>query len=150
MLADKQVETKLKDTPLSNNTMTRRVEDLAENVRKQVAFYASICKFFSLAMYESTDLSDTAQLTIFVRALSNNFDVIEELLGLESLQGTTKGSDLFFALKTSVEKSNMDWAKLDSIYTNGCPAMTGKHAGCLALLEQFLERPLLKHHCIIH
>ena len=100
MLADKQVETKLKDIPLSNNTMTRCAEDLAENVREQVAFHASNCKFFSLSMDESTDLSDMAQLNIFVRAVSNNFDAIEELLGLESLQGTTKESDLFSALKT--------------------------------------------------
>ena len=105
---------------------------------------------FSLVINESTHFSYTAQLTIFVRALSNNFDVIEELLELESLQGTTKGSDLFSALKTCMEKSNMDWAKLDSICTDGCPAMTGKRAGCLVLLEQFLEQPLLKHHCIIH
>ena len=76
--------------------------------------------------------------------------MIEELLGLESLQGPTEGSDLFSALKTFVENSNMDWAKLDSICTYGCTAMTGKRAGCLALLEQFLERPLLKYHCIIH
>ena len=90
MFADKQVETKLKDIPLSNNTMMRRVEDLAENVREQVAFHASNGKFFSLAMDEFTDLCDTAQLTIFVRAVSNNFDVIEELLGLESLRALLK------------------------------------------------------------
>ena len=150
MLGDKQVETKFKDIPLSNNTMTRRVEDLAEDVQEQVAFHASNCKFFSLAMDESTDLSDTAQVTIFVRAVSDNFDVIEELLGLESLEGTTKGSDLFSALKTCVQKSNLDWAKLDSICSDGCPSMTGKHCGCLALLERFLERQLFQYHCIIY
>ena len=57
---------------------------------------------------------------------------------------------MFSALKTCVEKSNMDWAKLDSICAEGCPAMTGKRAGCLALLEQKLERPLLKYHSIMH
>ena len=51
MFADKQVETKLKDIPLTNNTMMRHVEDLAEHVREQVAFHASNCKkFFSMAM----------------------------------------------------------------------------------------------------
>ena len=47
MLADKHIETKLKDIPLSNNTMIRCVEDLAENVGEQVAFHAFNCKFFS-------------------------------------------------------------------------------------------------------
>ena len=64
MLAAKQVVTKLKDLSLSNNIMTRRVEDLSENVRKQVAFHAFNCKFFSLAMDESTDKSNTAPLTV--------------------------------------------------------------------------------------
>ena len=53
-------------------------------------------------------------------------------------------------MKTFVEKSNMDWAKLDSICKDGCPAMIGIHAGCLALLKQFFKRPLLKYHCIMH
>ena len=38
-----------------------------------------------------------------------------------------------------MEKTNTDWAKLDSISTDGCPEITGKRAGCLALLEQFLQ-----------
>ena len=95
MLGDKKIEAKFKDIPLSNNTMTRRIEELADNVNKQVAFNSSNCKFFSLAMDESTDISDTAQVSIFIRAVSDNFEVMEELLGFESLQGTTKGTDLF-------------------------------------------------------
>ena len=150
MLGDKKIEAKFKDIPLSNNTMTRRIEELADNVNKQVAFNSSNCKFFSLAMDESTDISDTAQVSIFIRAVSDNFEVMEELLGFESLQGTTKGTDLFEILKACVEKNNVDWKRLDSICTDGAPALTGRHVGCLSLLEKFLERPLLKYHCIIH
>lgn len=150
MLGDKNIQAKFKDIPLSNNTMTRRIEELADNVSEQIAFHASNCKFFSLAMDESTDISDTAQVSIFIRAVSNTFEVIEELLGLESIQGTTKGTDLFRILKTCVEKNKLDWKRLDSICTDGAPALTGRHVGCLSLLEKFLARPLLKYHCIIH
>ena len=150
LLGDKQVESKFKDISLSRNTIMRRMDELAKNVTEEVNFLASTCKFFSLAMDESNDIYDTSQLTIFFRAVNENFDVIEELLGFESMHGTTKGADLFDALKSCVESNNLDWAKLDSLCTDGAPAFTGKHSGCGSLLEQFLGRQLLKYHCIIH
>lgn len=150
MLGDKQVESKFKDIPLSNNTVTRRVEELAGNVTEQIKYRSSICSFFSLAMDESTDLSDTAQVTIFIRAVGEDFEVIEEVLGVEAMHGTTKGVDLFNTLKTCVERCDLDWRKLDSVCTDGAPAMTGTHIGCLSLLEQFIGRSVLKYHCFIH
>lgn len=150
MLGDKKIETKFKEIPLSNNTITRRIEELGANVIEQVVFQAKNCAFFSLAMDESNDICDSAQVSIFIRAVSKSFDIIEELLSLETIQGTTKGTDLFATLKACVEKYNLDWTKLDSICTDGAAALTGKHVGCLSLLTKFLERPLLTYHCIIH
>ena len=63
-LGDKIIEAKFKDIPLSNNTMTRRIEELADNVSEQIAIHASNSKFLSLAIDESTDISDTAQVSI--------------------------------------------------------------------------------------
>jgi len=77
MLGDKKMEAKFKEISLSNNTMTRRIEELANDISEQIGFHASNCKFFSLAMDESTDISDTAQVSIFIRAVSNNIKVIE-------------------------------------------------------------------------
>ena len=66
MLGDKKCETKFDQIPLSNNTVARRVEELASDVHRQVATHVKNCKFFSLAMDESTDISDTAQVAVFV------------------------------------------------------------------------------------
>ncbi|KII61644.1 hypothetical protein RF11_08556 [Thelohanellus kitauei] len=52
-----------------------------------------------MATDESIDISDTIQIPAFVRTIYENFDVIEEILGLESLHSTTKGSDLCESLK---------------------------------------------------
>ena len=46
---------------------------------------------FSLALNESTDIDDTAQLLIFVRGISENFEFTEELLSMESMKDTTTG-----------------------------------------------------------
>ncbi len=51
--------------------------------------------FFALALDESNDVHGTAQLQIFVRGVSSNFEVSEELADLQSLKGTTTGEDIF-------------------------------------------------------
>jgi hypothetical protein len=42
-----------------------------------------------LAIDESTDVSDTAQLDILVRGIYNGFIVTEELAALMAMKGTT-------------------------------------------------------------
>ena len=76
--------------------------------------------------------------------------MIEELIGLESLKGTTKGADLFEVLKHCILKNQLDWIKLVSVCSDGAPAMIGNQNGCIGLLTSFLGRSVLKYHCIIH
>ncbi|GBP23963.1 General transcription factor II-I repeat domain-containing protein 2A [Eumeta japonica] len=44
---------------------------------------------------KSTDLSDTAQLAIFIRGVDKEFTVTKELFVLQPLKGTTTGEDIF-------------------------------------------------------
>ncbi|GBP17294.1 General transcription factor II-I repeat domain-containing protein 2 [Eumeta japonica] len=50
---------------------------------------------FSIALDESTDVSDTAQLAIFIRDVDEEFTVTEELFALQPLKETTTGEDIF-------------------------------------------------------
>ncbi|GBP71233.1 General transcription factor II-I repeat domain-containing protein 2 [Eumeta japonica] len=52
-------------------------------------------EFIKESLDESIDLSDTAQLAIFIRGVDKEFTVIEELLVLHPLKGTTTGEDIF-------------------------------------------------------
>jgi hypothetical protein len=45
-------------------------------------------------MNESTDRSDNAQLAIFIRGITSNFKVIEELLDINHMKNTTGGEDV--------------------------------------------------------
>ncbi|KII62629.1 hypothetical protein RF11_01031 [Thelohanellus kitauei] len=58
---------------------------------------------------ESNDIFDTAQVAVFVRAINDNFDVVEELLGYERLHSSTKGSDLFETVTNLGENSALKW-----------------------------------------
>ncbi|GBP26069.1 General transcription factor II-I repeat domain-containing protein 2A [Eumeta japonica] len=67
------------------------VNDIKTTFTHRVAGFES----FSIALDESTDLSDTAQLAIFIRGVDKEFTVTEELLALQPLKGTTAGEDIY-------------------------------------------------------
>ena len=62
----------------------------------------------SLALVESTDIDSTAQLLIFIRGVTENFQIFEELFAMVSLKDQTRGSDLCDA----IEKNNLQWSQL--------------------------------------
>ncbi|XP_062415327.1 general transcription factor II-I repeat domain-containing protein 2A-like [Pungitius pungitius] len=106
------------------------------------------CKYFSLALDESTDVTDVSQLMFFARTIDNAFDVHEELLKLASLHDTTKGSDIFNAVTSAVGEYG-GFEKLSTVVTDGAPAMQGRHRGFAGLLRQSgVNCPIL--HCIVH
>ncbi|KAI6653946.1 General transcription factor II-I repeat domain-containing protein 2A-like [Oopsacas minuta] len=57
---------------LSYQTVARRVDDLSSNIEISLIERLNAYKFYNLALDESTDVSDTAQLAIFVRGVTEN------------------------------------------------------------------------------
>ena len=60
---------------LSHPTITRRIEDLSQDIENALEMKISQCEFYSIAMDESTSIIDTAQLSVFIRGITNNFEV---------------------------------------------------------------------------
>ena len=52
---------------LSSDTIERRVADLAENMEIQLINQIKLAKYYSLRLDESTDISNVAILTLYVR-----------------------------------------------------------------------------------
>ena len=82
--------------------------------------------YFSIATDESTDISSTAQLLFFVRAVTDKFDVYEELIGMRSMEGQTKGSDLLKCVLERVSDVGLKWQNVVGITTDGAPNMVEK------------------------
>lgn len=142
------------DICLSARTCTRRTEDLGNNLCQQLQEKAQIFEWFYLAIDESNDVSDTAQLLIFVRGIDENFNVYEELLQLCSLKGTTTGEDLFSHLEQALVSMQLPWAKLVSVTTDGGRNMSGQNKGLVGRIKTKLaeigcDNPLF-FHCIVH
>ena len=91
---------------------------------------------YSLALDESTDIEDTAQLLVFIREIDENFEITEELLSLEHLKDTTTGQDLFESVENCLDRSGLPLHKLANITTDGASALTGKNVGLIELLKR--------------
>lgn len=59
--------TKIYEIPLSNDTGTRRIQDLADYIDSQVLDRARTSNRFSIQLDETTDISNAAQLLIYFR-----------------------------------------------------------------------------------
>jgi len=140
---------------LSRTTMQRRIGDIAGNITKQLQDRASSFCYFSLALDESTDVGDVAQLLVFVRGVDCNFEVTQELAGLSSMHGQTTGLEIFNNVKLTVENLGLPWTLLAGVTTDGAPAMLGSSNGFIGQLKRHLnssghDQTLFEHHCIIH
>ena len=105
--------------PLSARTVTRKVEVISENLKLQLKNKCTDFDYFSLAFDESTDACDTAQLAIFIRGITGNFDVIEEFAELIPMKGTTRGEDIAQAILERTGRMQLDLSKFVSATTDG-------------------------------
>ena len=101
---------------------------------------------FSLALDKSADICDAIQLSIVIRGSDDNFNILEEIIGLESLHGEIRGSDIFDEKKFLSNKSVIKFTCLLRVCIDGARPIIGRTAGTVALRERYLDRHLLKYH----
>ena len=140
---------------LTRNTIADRISDLSANVDNQLKEKVASFVAFSIAIDESTDVTDIAQLAVFIRGVDASLTITEEFIKLVPMTGTTTGEDIFNSLVGALDNIGVDWARAVSIATDGAPSMTGKRVGVVAKLKEKVNAANGGHdfhtfHCIIH
>lgn len=69
----------IQNISLARNTVASAINDLFQNLVLQLKENFKECTNFSLAVDESTNTVDTAQLAVFIRGINSNFEITEEL-----------------------------------------------------------------------
>ena len=104
-------------------------------------------------MDESTDLTSTSQLLIFIRGVNLDFEITEQLASVCSMHGTTTGDDLFLKEEKTLQCYSLHWNKLQCVTVDGGKNMAGLKKGLVGrimskLKDLYLGKALF-FHCII-
>ena len=75
-------------------TVQRKVAGIAANVTDQLKQKVKEFCFYSLALDESIDCCDTAQLVIYNRGVDKDLNINEKLAAMQSMKGLTTGKEI--------------------------------------------------------
>ncbi len=140
---------------LSRNMVADWVCEMTTDLETQLIERGKDFVAYSLAVDESTDTTDPAQLAIFIRGVDSILCITEEILDIKSMHGTTTGKDIFENVFQSVTDMKLPWDKLVGLTTHGAPAMCGEKSGLVGRMQLKMQKEnctyeLTAYHCIIH
>ncbi|XP_071037123.1 protein FAM200C-like [Parasteatoda tepidariorum] len=120
--------------PLSNNTVSRRIDEMAADVESKLIKFLKEGKF-ALQIDESTVIDNKAVL-VYVRFINESKEINEEMLFTRTLNTDTKGSSIFKLVKDYFEEKEIPLTNVSACSTDGAPTMSGCHTGFLGHLKK--------------
>uniref|UniRef100_A0A0L8H4L9 Uncharacterized protein n=1 Tax=Octopus bimaculoides TaxID=37653 RepID=A0A0L8H4L9_OCTBM len=86
----------------------------------------------------SAKVADNPQLAVFIRYVSSDVTVKEEMLDLVALKETASSVDIKNALDRTLTHADVPLNKLVSVATGGAPAMVGENVVLIALMKKMI------------
>uniref|UniRef100_A0A5S6Q2I0 DUF4371 domain-containing protein n=1 Tax=Trichuris muris TaxID=70415 RepID=A0A5S6Q2I0_TRIMR len=137
----------IKKVSLSNDTVQRRIDDMAADVEQTLCEFLKTTQF-SLQLDESILPGNEALLLAYVRFIKAE-QVVQEMLFAKELITDTRGESIFLVLKDFFEEKEIPLSNITAVATDGAPAMTGRQRGFIAHLKQVVP-DIVAVHCVIH
>ena len=108
---------------------------MAFKVLRELASFLHATPFYMVMMDETSDMSNCEQVTVFLRWISEDFEVNEEFMGLYSI----KAKILFSAIKDVLLRFNLALSNIRGQCYDATAAMAGCKSGVVTRLLQ--EQP---------
>ena len=144
-LLGKQAANILQKIPLSNDTVKRRQDEMAENLEEQLVEKLKVSKF-SLQIDETT-INNSVLLLAFVRYI-DAMVIYEEMLFINKLI-YIQSETIYAVVYDFLHNNGIHLSNLLQIAADNAGVMTGKHNGLVSKLKEVA--PHIKTiHCIIH
>lgn len=150
-----EMSVRLNELTLSRRTIGRKIVQINDYLITRLKDLLNNAKLYSICLDESVDIKDISQLCFFIRGINKQFDIFEEFLSIRPMRDRTTGKDIFDEFMKCKSEFNIDFMKLFSVTTDGCPSMTGKNVEFVKLLSEEIKkqcpnREIIPIHCIIH
>ena len=109
---------KLKPVPLSNNTISRRISKISEDIHDQLIMKIHGNEF-SLQLDEATTSHKDAYLIGYVHFIDNDDHIVEDLLFCKPILTNCRAHELFTILNSFIQKNNLEWKYCVGLCTDG-------------------------------
>ena len=122
--------------------------NLLKKVFESLTNDIKLAEFVSVAIDESTDNTDMAQLHVYVRFFDEEC-FCEEMLALIVLENFATGEVISEKIKSFFQVNGLDMNKIFLLVTDGAPPMLGKRQGVTTQLSTVAPQMQLLH-CLIY
>jgi len=126
---------------------------MAQDVVSQIVESIKIDRRFAIQIDESVDVSDEAELLIYVRYFHVRKDaIVDEIFGFKHLPEYTRGDYIFKILDNFVTVEldlEWKWCVSVTVYTDGAASMIGYKSGFVCRIHE-KNANVTWQHCIIH
>ena len=147
IMLGKAAENKLSQIPLSNDTISSRIDDMSNDILAQVvADLISSPAKFSLQLDKITDVSSLSQLTVFVCYVKDDM-IKEDFLFCRPLT-TTKAADVK-KLVDDFFRDDLLWDMVSAVCSNGDSVMLGQKSSFCSLVKAGAPLIIVTH-CVLH
>ena len=141
---------KNKLVPLSNDTVCRRIGDMALDIHNQLNDRMKQ-REFSQQLDEATEGSRDAHLICYVCFVDfSDHNVVEELLFCKLFELGCRGIYLFNIINDFFSTNNLNWRNCISIWTDGDKAVSGSRYGLRSPIFKNVSQWPMWMHCMIH
>ena len=129
---------KLQIVSLSNDTITRRIIEMSNDINCQQLEKIKSSPYYSIQWDESTDVSNAALLLVFVRYCVDG-NIHDDLLFCKELPTRTTANKVMHCLDSHFTNKGIEWKECVGVCTNGAASMTGVHHGVVKLIQDKAE-----------
>ena len=134
---------------MSNDTVARRISEISENQLQQLIDRVKNSPRFAIQLDESTDITNAAQLMVFIR-YAHGSNMLEDMLFCQQLERQTTGNDIFIKMDAFFKGVGFSWNNCIGVCTDGAVNMTGKNIGFQSKVKSATNSSVTFTHCMIH
>jgi hypothetical protein len=87
---------------------------------------------YSISIDESTNVTNIAQLVVFIICVNKDFQLVVELLELVAMKEKTGADEIFSGSVNLFNKYELSWEEMVGFCSDDVPAMIGKSNGVAA------------------
>ena len=138
----------MRDIPLSNDTVERRISDMAEDTETQLIEKIKKSKLFALQLDESTDIQkNSILLTVYWPWWKWHQG---RLLNVSELPTHITSSEIFKVLNGFIEERGLEWKNCVGVCPDGAACLIDRNSGLVTKIKDMAGNKLLSTHCHIH